>query len=78
MGYDRLDHTPHNPNVPDLGRQVTNQSLVTFGVRQARSVRLLTKEESLVWIRELLQGDSDSLPNRVAGILLLLYAHPLA
>ncbi|MFT4397236.1 recombinase XerD [Gordonia lacunae] len=49
---------------------------VTLGFRQARSVRLLTQEERLAWIRELLEGDSESLPYRVAGTLLLLYAQP--
>lgn len=50
---------------------------VTLGFRHARSVRLLTQEEPLAWIRELLQGDSESLPYCVAGTLLLLYAQPL-
>lgn len=50
---------------------------VTLGFRQPKSVRLLTQDERLAWIRELLQGDSESLPSRVAGTLLLLYAQPL-
>lgn len=36
-----------------------------------------TQEERLHWIRELLTGSSESLPYRVAGILLLLYAQPM-
>jgi len=31
----------------------------------------------MAWLRELLNGASESLPYRVAGILLLLYAQPL-
>ncbi|MGA9360630.1 MAG: recombinase XerD, partial [Mycobacterium sp.] len=34
-------------------------------------------DQRLEWIRELLSGDSESLPYRVAGTLLLLYAQPL-
>ncbi|MBP2266198.1 hypothetical protein J3A64_004843 [Pseudarthrobacter sp. PvP004] len=37
----------------------------------------ITPEQRLLWIREFLEGNSDSLPYRVAGILLLLYAQPL-
>lgn len=44
---------------------------------QAKSTRLLTQDQRLTWIKELLAGDVDSLPYRVAGTLLLLYAQPL-
>jgi hypothetical protein len=37
----------------------------------------LTQEQRLAWLKELLDGDSDSLAYRVSGILLLLYAQPL-
>ncbi|WP_434612064.1 hypothetical protein [Arthrobacter sp. A5] len=37
----------------------------------------LTQDQRMAWIRELLNGASESLPYRVAGILLLLYAQPL-
>jgi hypothetical protein len=50
---------------------------VTLGFRQAKTVRVLTQDQRLEWIRELLTGDSESLPYRVAGTLLLLYAQPL-
>ena len=40
-------------------------------------MRVLTQDQRLEWIRELLSGDSESLPYRVAGTLLLLYAQPL-
>lgn len=38
---------------------------------------MLTRDERLAWIHELLTGDTESLPYRVASILLLLYAQPL-
>ena len=50
---------------------------VSLGFRQAKTVPLLTQDQRLAWIRELLDGDSESLPYRVAGTLLLLYAQPL-
>lgn len=50
---------------------------ITLGHRQAKTVRVLSQDQRLEWIRELLSGDSESLPYRVAGTLLLLYAQPL-
>lgn len=50
---------------------------ITLGHRQAKTARVLTQDQRLEWIRELLSGDSESLPYRVAGTLLLLYAQPL-
>jgi len=50
---------------------------ITLRHRQAKTVRVLTQDQRLEWIRELLSGDSESLPYRVAGTLLLLYAQPL-
>ena len=50
---------------------------ITLGHRQAKTVRVLTQDQRLEWIRELLSGDNESLPYRVAGTLLLLYAQPL-
>lgn len=52
-------------------------SSLSFGFRKAQSVRLLTQDQRIAWIRELLEGSSESLPYRVAGTLLLLYAQPL-
>lgn len=37
----------------------------------------LTQDQRLAWLDELLTGTSESLPYRVAGTLLLLYAQPL-
>ncbi len=50
---------------------------VTVGHRPARSSPSLTQDQRLAWINELLTGSSESLPYRVAGLLLLLYAQPL-
>jgi hypothetical protein len=43
----------------------------------AKNTRLLTQDQRLAWIKELLDGDAESLSYRVAGTLLLLYAQPL-
>ena len=37
---------------------------------------MLTQDQRLAWINELLNGDADLLPYRIAGTL-LLYAQPL-
>ncbi|KUH64988.1 recombinase XerD [Mycolicibacterium novocastrense] len=44
---------------------------------QARSSRVLTQDQRLAWVKKLLTGDVESLPYRVTGTLLLLYAQPL-
>lgn len=45
--------------------------------RAARTSPSLTQDQRQAWIHELLTGTSESLPYRVAGMLLLLYAQPL-
>ena len=45
--------------------------------RQPKSTRTLTQERRLAWLKELLTGESETRPYRVAGTLLLLYAQPL-
>jgi hypothetical protein len=45
--------------------------------QQAPPSRALTQDQRLAWLRELLEGDSESLSYRVAGILLLLFAQPV-
>jgi hypothetical protein len=50
---------------------------VQIGFRQAKTTPTITQGQRLAWLKELLTGDSESLPYRVAGILLLLYAQPL-
>ncbi len=39
--------------------------------------RALTQQQRLAWLRELVDGDCESLAYRVAGILLLLFGQPL-
>lgn len=48
------------------------KTTVTVGHRPARSSPSLTQDQRLAWINELLTGSSESLPYRVAGLLLLL------
>jgi hypothetical protein len=59
----------------------TNKSKINTALHldapQAKSTRLLTQDQRLAWVKELLTGDMESLPYRVAGTLLLLYAQPL-
>jgi DNA-directed RNA polymerase specialized sigma24 family protein len=50
---------------------------VTIEHRQAKTTPTITQDQRLAWLKELLTGDSESLPYRIAGILLLLYAQPL-
>ncbi|SON58616.1 hypothetical protein MSIMFI_00094 [Mycobacterium simulans] len=50
---------------------------VLINHRQAKSTQVLTQEQRLAWLKELLTDDAESLPYRVAGTLLLLYAQPL-
>ncbi|SIB92297.1 site-specific recombinase XerD [Mycobacteroides abscessus subsp. bolletii] len=50
---------------------------VQIGFRQAKTTPTITQDQRLAWLKELLTGDSESLPYRVAGVLLLLYAQPL-
>lgn len=49
-------------------------TVVLIGHRQAKTTRSLTQEQRLAWLKELITGDAQSLPYRVAGTLLLLYA----
>lgn len=50
---------------------------VTVPHRAAKTSPSLSQDQRLAWIHELLTGTSESLPYRVAGMLLLLYAQPL-
>ena len=59
----------------------TNKSKINttlhLNAPQANSTRLATQDQRLAWIKGLLTDDIESLPYRVAGTLLLLYAQPL-
>lgn len=50
---------------------------VEMGHYTAKTRPTITQDQRVAWLRELLTGTSESLPYRVAGILLLLYAQPL-
>ncbi|MFJ4262137.1 recombinase XerD [Paenarthrobacter nicotinovorans] len=50
---------------------------VEMGYYTAKTRPTITQDQRLAWLRELLTGTSESLPYRVAGALLLLYAQPL-
>jgi hypothetical protein len=50
---------------------------VEIGHYAAEGWPAIPQEQRLAWLRELLTGTSESLPYRVAGTLLLLYAQPL-
>ncbi|GAA4425013.1 hypothetical protein GCM10023169_22250 [Georgenia halophila] len=58
-------------------RKTSLERGITIGHRTARTAPHLTQDERLAWIRELVTGTAESLPYRVAGVLLLLYAQPL-
>ncbi|WP_371820735.1 hypothetical protein [Tsukamurella sp. PLM1] len=50
---------------------------VTIGFRDPKTARLLSQEQRIAWIHELLTSTNESVQYRVAGMLLLLYAQPL-
>lgn len=63
-----MEALPQSPSPPGLS--ITRGSFL-----DAR--RTITQDQRVAWLRELLTGTSESLPYRIAGILLLLYAQPL-
>lgn len=52
-------------------------SELSIGFRQTRAGRLITQQDRLDWLRQCLTGQPETLPYRVAAVLLLLYAQPL-
>jgi hypothetical protein len=50
---------------------------ITIGHRQAKTVPMLTQDQRFTWLKACLTTNIDSLPTRVAGALLLLYAQPV-
>ncbi|WP_346995734.1 hypothetical protein [Dietzia sp. SLG310A2-38A2] len=59
-----------------VAKKARLNTTVTVGHRAARSSPSLTQDQRIAWIYELLTGNSEALPYRVAGTLLLLYARP--
>jgi hypothetical protein len=60
-----------------VAKKARLNSMVTIQYRSAKTSPSLSQDQRLAWIHELLTGTSESLPYRVAGMLLLLYAQPL-
>ncbi len=60
-----------------VGQEKQDQHRSATENQQAKTSRLLTQDQRLAWIKELLTGDTESLPYRVAGTLVLVYAQPL-
>ncbi|AMM34457.1 recombinase XerD [Sinomonas atrocyanea] len=60
-----------------FARRTRLNTAVDVGSYTARTRPTLAQDQRLAWLRELLTGNSESRPYRVAGILLLLYAQPL-
>lgn len=60
-----------------VAKKARLNTTVTIQHRSAKTSPSLSQDQRLAWIHELLTGTSESLPYRVAGMLLLLYAQPL-
>jgi hypothetical protein len=60
-----------------VAKRIRLNTKVAVEHRAARTSPSLSQDQRLAWINELLTGTSESLPYRVAGLLLLLYAQPL-
>lgn len=60
-----------------VARKTRLNTTVDIQHRSAKTSPSLSQDRRLAWIHELLTGTSESLPYRVAGMLLLLYAQPL-
>lgn len=60
-----------------VARKTRLDTTVTVEHRAARRSPSLTQDQRIAWIHELLTGDNETLPYRVAGTLLLLYACPI-
>lgn len=52
-------------------------SSIVIGFREAKTDRMLSQEQRLIWLRECLTEQVDTLPYRIAASLLLLYAQPI-
>jgi len=60
-----------------VAKKARLNTTVTVQHRSAKSSPSLSQDQRIAWIHELLIGTSETLPYRVAGTLLLLYAQPL-
>lgn len=73
----RPNHPSPDPEVLHLGKKSKINVAVQIGFRQAKTSPTITQDQRLAWLKDLLTGDSESLPYRVAGVLLLLCAQSL-
>ena len=71
------DNTPQNPRFLRVGQEKQDQHRSATRKPTGQDIPWLTRDQRLAWIKELLTGDTESLPYRVAGTLVLLYAQPL-
>lgn len=60
-----------------VARKSRLNTTVNIQHRSAKTSPSLSQDQRIAWIHELLTAASESLPYRVAGMLLLLYAQPL-
>jgi len=60
-----------------IAKKTGTNRRIDIGHYTAKGRPTIAPEQRLAWLRELLTGTSESLPYRVAGTLLLLYAQPL-
>ena len=60
-----------------LAKKSRLNATVNIQHRSAKTSPSLSQDQRLAWIHELLTGTSESLPYRVVGMLLLVYAQPL-
>lgn len=67
----------HIRNFFQVAKDSRLNTRVSVQKRSAKTSPSLSQDQRLAWIHELLTGTSESLPYRVAGTLLLLYAQPL-
>ena len=67
----------HDGRADAVAKKARLNTVVVVQHRSARTSPSLSQDQRLAWIHELLTGASESLPYRVAGMLLLLYAQPL-
>ena len=76
----RPDHPAPDSHLLRLGYPRRTRSTIPCEIdhREAKTTRTLSQEQRLVWLKELLHGDADTLPYRIArNLLLLRYAQPL-
>ena len=73
----RSHHETKDPKPLGLGQENPGEQVGTVTHQQPPPSRALTQQQRLAWLRELIDGDSESLAYRVAGIPLLLFGQPL-